>query len=766
LLARVLGSVSAATMCGLELQLSFSREQRMVHPRATISTVVIKRDFKTACLLLNRHCARPGLRQRGTVAAASKVQRPLNVTRLFEQESSARVDTNGNGQRRPVSPGEVSSVTATPNAESLAQCLFAALNNRDVSAVLSLLADDVTYENLSSSTVLRGRAAVGRFYLEALSALPEDAIIVLEGRGSADRGPSFGGEEGFAGPILQAGVVWRVELNGLAVPLSRGLGVYLVDSKTGRLAHIWDNPEHPVKQAAPSLTSAVWVSPLLRDLGPLVMPAALSVTSFLENVIPGGIGGFGSTRGETGVNGLSAASGSNSAGGSGPSIGLVDGVVGLAGSVVSTLSGILPFPALGPAANGAGAPAAGRGAGVNSNGVGVAGGISGRIQTQHRVKGDGGEVATGAAGSAATRAVSGGVSGAAAFSNPTIATSVTNSGVNTGTSATEYTAAWGPYAPEVAESSFREGVQMRPLPDPMWRATQPASLSASVTSSLASLDEDEDAPFVESGRRGITVRAMNGVSSSNPEAAGAAFNGGRPFSSSIGNGISSNASNGNGADIGGGNRRIAFSTVDSGSDYEVAVLTGGPPLPFTRSTSVHVNLTGLWEKDSAASQVEEYELMLDVLELGGLQKVTARLIDGLDLLHDSQRFEVSFVTVVPFFRVTERSRFGATTTMMRRDLRSGRQSSQARCIPGGVVVEMTWDAPLAGSLKEEYLTSDEGSAMAVTSTLRIGPRAAMATQIYRRTDRSKNDFIASKRSTYGSLEDVLKSQEKRYGKIN
>ncbi len=47
--------------------------------------------------------------------------------------------------------------------------------------------------------------------------------------------------------------------------------------------------------------------------------------------------------------------------------------------------------------------------------------------------------------------------------------------------------------------------------------------------------------------------------------------------------------------------------------------------------------------------------MLDVLELGGLQKVTARLIDGLDLRHDEQRFEVSFVTVVPFFRWVYRS---------------------------------------------------------------------------------------------------------------
>ncbi len=48
---------------------------------------------------------------------------------------------------------------------------------------------------------------------------------------------------------------------------------------------------------------------------------------------------------------------------------------------------------------------------------------------------------------------------------------------------------------------------------------------------------------------------------------------------------------------------------------------------------------------------QEYEAMLDVLQLGGLQKVTARLIDGLDITHTQEgRFEVAFVTVVPFFR--------------------------------------------------------------------------------------------------------------------
>ncbi len=65
------------------------------------------------------------------------------------------------------------------------------------------------------------------------------------------------------------------------MPLSRGIGVYWADPRTGQLARIWDNPEHVVKQAAPSLTSVSWASPLLQGLGPLVMPAALSVTRWV-----------------------------------------------------------------------------------------------------------------------------------------------------------------------------------------------------------------------------------------------------------------------------------------------------------------------------------------------------------------------------------------------------------------------------------------------------------------------------------------------------
>jgi hypothetical protein len=80
-----------------------------------------------------------------------------------------------------------------------------------------------------------------------------------------------------------------------------------------------------------------------------------------------------------------------------------------------------------------------------------------------------------------------------------------------------------------------------------------------------------------------------------------------------------------------------------------------------------------------------------------MQKVTARLIDGLELHHSPRKFIVNFVTVVPFFRVTEEVPLdGGSTELGRRDLRFGRQAAAAKSVPGGVLVEMSWGAPMPG----------------------------------------------------------------------
>ena len=62
-------------------------------------------------------------------------------------------------------------------------------------------------------------------------------------------------------------------------------------------------------------------------------------------------------------------------------------------------------------------------------------------------------------------------------------------------------------------------------------------------------------------------------------------------------------------------------------------------------------LLGIWRKDVDASDSVGYESMLDALGLSGLQRTTARLIEGMEIKHSpGEAFEVSFLTVVPFFK--------------------------------------------------------------------------------------------------------------------
>ncbi|GLC42560.1 hypothetical protein PLESTB_001114000 [Pleodorina starrii] len=825
--------------------------------------------------------ARPGAGHRGvfrTLAAASKLQRASNGIKVNQQQRNAasprtldspsRADAKVGLRRLPDAPGPgVGKPPVVANAQSAARSLFAALNQRDVSAVLSLLADDVQYENLGSSTVLRGRAAVGRFYLEALAALPEDAVFVLEGPGGPSTDPWVDDEAaGAGGPILQAGMAWRVELDGRVVPLSRGVGVYWADPRTGRLARIWDNPEHTVKQATPSLTSAAWDSPLLRGLGlaPVVMPAAVTVGSFLNNLGPGG--------GEAAVGGMAPTG--NGGGGGG----------GLAGSVLSTLNRVMAFQSQGSVASGA---SSNRGSSSSSSGGVGGGGIvpgSGRgaVYRDHtrgqQVNGGGGRAVVAAAASAAAAGGGGGGAGSgvsaaapkaqpggggsrpmrgsgapasssanaggaaaaaaapaarsgiaaaagarstngAVLTSPTTTTTAVRNGSGGGSAAASGVRATVTAPPAAAAatatvsvvgardvtalSSSGEAIRMRQLPEPtptqLAKSTPtptptptPGGASASVASSVASVDGGDNGTATtssasttaaatiaaatpalsQSTAAGTEAAAATTTTTTTTTTASAPSSCSSSSSSGRANSVSGGGGGGDSGNGGSGDGGVVSGSVDSGSGSDTDGGSGGggggggpASLPFRPSASSSADLTGLWEKDPAASQVEEYESMLDVLELGGLQKVTARLIDGLDVRQDEQRFEVSFVTVVPFFRVTEKSRFGGLTSMMRRDLRSGRQTAQAEHIPGGVAVDMRWESPLAGSLKEEYVLSEEGAQMAVTSSIRIGARSAVATQVYRRSSRNKNDFLASKRSSYGSLEDVLKSQEKKYGKM-
>lgn len=64
-----------------------------------------------------------------------------------------------------------------------------------------------------------------------------------------------------------------------------------------------------------------------------------------------------------------------------------------------------------------------------------------------------------------------------------------------------------------------------------------------------------------------------------------------------------------------------------------------------------VNLTGIWSKVPELSDLESYERALDLWEINGMQRATARLIEGLEIKHQGGNFDVHHLTVIPYFKV-------------------------------------------------------------------------------------------------------------------
>lgn len=176
-----------------------------------------------------------------------------------------------------------------------------------------------------------------------------------------------------------------------------------------------------------------------------------------------------------------------------------------------------------------------------------------------------------------------------------------------------------------------------------------------------------------------------------------------------------------------------------------------------------VHLNGLWERDMARSDLEGFEASLDVLQLGGLQRVTARLIEGLDIVHTASSFQVNFVTIVPFFKVTETISFASGASLSRRDLRPGKNSATVRALPDGVLVEHRWGEPQAGSMQEVYTLQEDGS-MHVRSTVTVEQASAIAEQVYVRSARSKEELLKQSQRQNGSMQEVMTRQQQQYGR--
>ena len=153
--------------------------------------------------------------------------------------------------------------------------------------------------------------------------------------------------------------------------------------------------------------------------------------------------------------------------------------------------------------------------------------------------------------------------------------------------------------------------------------------------------------------------------------------------------------------------------------------------------------TGIFLRDLSRSDMTSYERSLMLLELGKLQRLTAmQLIEGIELKHGGEWLSVEFLTVVPFFKVTEKYRLGNTVSIPRRDLRPGNQQAEAYIDPadGALQLKSTWKEPNAGSLNEKLLLSSDGNTLEYTSTLTVPQGKEVTKQVYTRVKEWKPKY--------------------------
>lgn len=99
------------------------------------------------------------------------------------------------------------------------------------------------------------------------------------------------------------------------------------------------------------------------------------------------------------------------------------------------------------------------------------------------------------------------------------------------------------------------------------------------------------------------------------------------------------------------------------------VLHGGCFMHSSLFTILQLNdfsATWLPLPSSQSSDMAQYEKALDLWHINGVQKATARLIEGLELTHSGDSFTLHFLSNIPYFKVTEKYHIGGATRIKRR----------------------------------------------------------------------------------------------------
>jgi hypothetical protein len=77
-----------------------------------------------------------------------------------------------------------------------------------------------------------------------------------------------------------------------------------------------------------------------------------------------------------------------------------------------------------------------------------------------------------------------------------------------------------------------------------------------------------------------------------------------------------------------------------------------------------VDLSGVWAKIPERCDEAAYARALDLWNLSGVQKMGAKLIAGIELLHVGDNFDVHFLVIISQAKITRTSSRMACTGMM------------------------------------------------------------------------------------------------------
>ncbi|KAG2489744.1 hypothetical protein HYH03_011851 [Edaphochlamys debaryana] len=600
---------------------------------------------------------------------------------------------------------------------------ISALNNRDLSSLLQLVADDCVHVDLSHEVEGACKEDVARFYSEVVASMPEKVRVVVDDMTSGDP--------------TKVGLMWHMEVDGQEVPCSRGLSFYRVapPAAPGRpplIAYVRQSPEHWFKLSGVVLSASASATPIIDSLGGLAMP------SFWSNLARGASNMLSSAPPVEDVLMSIAAAG---AAGTTPSVPSLLG--GLAESLGFAPPPPTPHPQPAYGANTAHGYAAPGHAPAAPSSYTYRGPAHPALQTRPNVTA---AAATAAAAYAprvpspsnpatptAAPAAAAGPSGSPRASPVVYAASVvyetptatTVSTATTTSSLTSFDAVNGP----ATLTSLDEGAVAAAVAE----ATAAANRSLSVASSM-------DDVALELTQQTLAAAYMSAPAAAARSASAAVTVAPPPPPVAA-------------APVAPAPAPAAAAAAPTASPAAPAA----PAAPFNPAA-----LAGIWEKDLALSDTANYERALDAWQISGVQKATAKLIEGLELAAVRGALNVHFLTIIPYFKVTETYPLGGgKAKMRRRDQRGGDGQASAELLPDGVLCRCTWAAPFAGTMEEAYCLPDpRGSpdVMHVTSTLRLADREPITTlQVYnRRRGMSAKELISSSERRNGKGTDVLK----------